>query len=256
VPIWKLWGKKETPEASPSGVTKIDIALSDSGLQQKQRKMQVLAWRDEHEVKVLNHLKKATPEFKDRLLTLIQSIPNKAFFLRQKKSLEETIQPAIENWIQEQSVELLTQASGEVLNIVDTVGGVNSSDHSLNTDGVSRQLGDLATALGPLAAGIMSVPATVMASVVSAGGIAGFFGATVIAWPAVIVGTAVIGTMALLGGYRMAGIRTRANKRVHNKLSESIDRMVFGGEGQDLYLCAALQGIIRETAREQLIKEA
>ena len=247
---WKFWKKR--PQSAPTSWQPRQQPLASAALQFAQRKKEILAWRDQHEAKVYEILAIETPLFMRELRELIEETSHKDFFLYQRRWLADTINPRIQEWAEKQAINILQPASKEALAIAQARGGVKPVDHSLAADKSFLQLGDLATAIGPMAAGVISIPATVSASVVSAGGLMGLLGATAIAWPVVIGGSVLFGLSMVFGGYRLANFRKRAEKRRYRKLSKLVNRQVFGPLEDQLCLCEALQDIIRETAREQI----
>ena len=91
-------------------------------------------------------------------------------------------------------------------------------------------------------------------SVVSAGGILGFFGVTVIFWPVVAAGLATVGTLMALGGYKVTSLKSRVIRRYRKAIKKSIDDQVLGYESDQVSIRQQLQSNIQHTA-EKIIME-
>lgn len=217
-----------------------------------ERKKEIHAWRDYYEIAVFKTLKNEAPLLKLRLRTLVQNAKHRELFLRRRKWVFATVHPAIRDWAEQQAIAILEPASKEALAILRARGDVKHSERSVATDKMFDQLTDLASALGPMAGAILVIPKTISASVVSAGGLIGLFGATTIAWPIAIGGGLLIAISVVFGGYRLASLRQHANERIYRSLSQTVDSQVFKTSEKEPCLCEKLQEIIRETARQQL----
>jgi hypothetical protein len=73
----------------------------------------------------------------------------------------------------------------------------------------------------------VAIPAFASWSVVSAGGLAGLVGVTVISWPMVIAGVAIGGGMLALGGSKAGNLKNTVANSIKKNLRKSINQQVL-----------------------------
>jgi hypothetical protein len=196
------------------------------------------------------------PELKDRLSQIVESVSAKEFVFSFATWPKKRLDPVVEEWVKRQALDILAEASQEGIKVLTPYGGPLMAEHSLQSFNLKDDLTDLASSLGPVAAGFFAMPTVAASSVASVGGFFGMLGFTAIVWPVVLVGGAMIASSLAFGATRALTWRKRANDRFLSKLNKNLDGLVFGLAENDLgekaSLTETLQAIIRETAREQL----
>jgi hypothetical protein len=245
-----LFSRKEPVPASIAGQPGA-VTPSDR-LNALDRKRALLRWRDQQELRVESLLRQNLPGLKQEVWDWITALPTGKFFFKQGSWLKEVAENVVEPWVKVQTVDILRVASSEGIAVVSQRGGIYESDHALEGDENLQQVTDLAGSLGPIAAGFIAIPSTISASVSSAGGILGLFGASAIFWPAAILGVTLIGGAFVFGGSRLKSYRERANRRAYDKICSHLDSMILRGSEEKPSLSQALQEVIRTTASEQL----
>lgn len=240
---------KKTSTPAP---LQVSLVCTEDKLSTLERKRAILKWRDLQELRIESVLRQHLPSLKQAVWERISSLSAPKFFFRQSHWLQDIADQIIEPWVKVQSVDILRSASSEGIAVVSELGGIHQSEHALNGDESLKQATDLATSLGPIAAGFIAIPTAVSSSMVSAGGLLGFFGILTVAWPVAIFSVTLIGLAFILGGLRVRGLRERANRRAYVKICAKLDVMIMQGGKHQLCLREALQQVIRATAQEQL----
>ncbi|MDT8320753.1 MAG: hypothetical protein RQ826_09550 [Xanthomonadales bacterium] len=231
-----------------------------------QRKLAILEWRDRWELAVDDFLK---PHQNRLMLEIKQILESKSFIdslFRSRRILRDDVEPVIQTWVANTSTDFIEKASREALSVLRQHGGPIQVSNSIESLAENRQaykdIADLAATIGPAAAAIVAIPTAVSGSIVSAGGLLGLLGVTVIAWPFAIASGVVITFTLMTAAFRASSFKQRALNRLFKKISAYVDELTFGRieiasptTQESGGLCGNLQRIIRETAEAQLHTE-
>lgn len=253
---WKFWKKDKvstvqetnpvsTVEAAPK--TSIKSRYTQADLRRA-----VLDWRDSHceliELRLMN-----------RLETLFHNIDReiadasvKQFFFKRKKFLEERLEPVFHDWIEQEVTTLLAKAECDLQEITAQSVRSDPKRRPLRPSEDRAHYLDAAASVATVFAGLAAIPTVAAISMVSAGGILGLLGVTMISWPILLSGiTFTVGVLAL-GGTRTANIRARATKRYADKIREFITTEVMGDPETPDCACRRAQFEVESAARETL----
>lgn len=153
---------------------------------------EILNWRDrqfeETRIKLAGELK----DLFSALDSEIDKMEFKEIFVNGDEYSKSHFQPIYTNWAKRVIQERVEEAESELRKIVNDKSLQFTHDSSRDFyDGSSSYGTEVATATLASAGALVAIPAFASWSVVSAGGIAGWLGATVISWPVVIAGIAV-----------------------------------------------------------------
>lgn len=218
------------------------------------KRRQVLDWRDQHMAAV-------EPSLQEMIETLFDSVRkscremSKSDLAQVEVHYQKHIQPMCDVWISTTGLNLIEAAIKDLPATMSSSGtpvpveGIlsRSEDVSINTDSRSAK-----AAIG---LGITAVPITASMATVSAGGIAGLLGVTVIAWPVVAAGALVGGGMLLFGGKSLANKREREISEYESKVLGLIHRIVLDRTEERKSLVLILEQSIDDIAAKTL-KEA
>jgi len=218
------------------------------------KRRQVLDWRDQHMASVEPRLQELIETLFDSVRKLCREM-SKEDLAKVGVHYQKHIQPMCDVWISTTGQRLIEAAIKDLPVTVTTSGtpapvdGIlsRSEDVSINTDSRSAK-----AAIG---LGIAAAPITASMATVSAGGIAGLLGATVIAWPVVAAGALVGGGLLLFGGKSLANKREREISEYESKVLGLIHRIVFDRSEERKSLVLILEQSIDDIA-ERTLKEA
>ncbi len=186
--------------------------------------MQFLVWRDAQMAAITRQLQREFPELLGRLEQLIADT-DMWQILRSSAGFKANVSGLIDSWQQEQLVRAMSRAEGALENAIALAPMVRRS--SADTwGGASDVVAEVAKG-GILAASLASVPAVISFATVSGGGLLGFFAATTLLWPVLIVGLAGVAGAALLGVRTVDGL-AKLRTRAAENLAKEAARTIFG----------------------------
>ncbi len=213
----------------------------------------VLDWRDQHTENVELHLARELSRLYSALdeQTNIMTIRD---LLALKKYGKEHIEPIFKDWVEQEVVYLVNSAQKDLSAIFTHALEFGDLCSTLNQDTNNDHYADAAIASAATGAGLAAIPVVTTFSITSAGGIMGFLGATMIAWPVVVAGMTTILVLLALGGYKAVSLKTHAIAKFQKKTKEEIEKQVLGYSIENDSIRQRLQIYIGKTA-ENIIRE-
>lgn len=215
------------------------------------KRREVLEWRDRHMAEMKASLEREISSLTDSVRRACSQM-SKSDVSQIGEHYQKTIQPMCDLWIANTGKNLieaairdfpLTTATSENYHGAESVFR-NSENISVNKDG--------RTAKAAIAAGITAVPITASMATMSAGGIAGLLGATVIAWPVVAAGALIGGGLLLFGGKSLAYKWEREKSEYETKLLGLVQEGVLGRTNDRKSLLQMLEQSIDDIASKAL----
>ena len=213
----------------------------------------VLDWRDQHIETVELHLA--------RELTCLYSALDKQSdkmsvrdLFKQKRFGKEHFEPIYKDWVEREVTHLVTAAQKDLSAVFTHALEFGEQEAALNHEVGSAHYTDAAIAAAATGVGLAAIPAVAAISAVSAGGIMGFLGLSAISWPVVAIGVASIGALLALGGYKAAGLKSRAISRYRKSIRKVIDEQVLGYDSEKDSIRQRLQSYIDNTAKKIIME--
>ena len=213
----------------------------------------VLDWRDNHIENVELHL---TRELSNLYCSLDEQTDKMSFrdLVKQKNFGKNHLDPIYKEWVKRE-VDYLVNTAQKDLSVVFTHALViGEQTDALDYKESSGHYTDAFIAAAATGAGLAAIPAVATFSIVGVGGIMGFLGATTVVWPVVAIGVATIGGLLALGGYKAAGLKSRAISRYRKDIRKAIEKQVLGDGSEKDSIRQWLQTHIHITA-ETIISE-
>lgn len=255
--LWKFWKKNRKTDEHKSIVsaepTNVEINICHSKYVNLDIRRAALDWRDEHIENVelhlvseLTRLFKAMDEQIDRM-----SIKD---LVTQKKFGKEHLGSLYNDWVEQEVEYLVKTAQKDLLAVFSHVLEYSEEGTVLNHEEKCVRYSDGVIAAVSTAAGLSVIPTVLASSVVSAGGIMGFLGATVIVWPVVAIGAVVIGGLLVLGGYKATALKSRAISRYRKGIRKVIEEKVLGYDNKKNSIRQRLQSYIDKTAKKIILE--
>lgn len=219
----------------------------------RDKRRKLLEWRDRHMAEMENSIKMEVSSLEDSVRKACSQM-NKNDVGQIEEHYKNTIQPMFDIWITNTGKSLIESAIQDLPLAAVTSGSHHTAksvvQNSENTPiKIDNYAGKAATALG-----VVSVPITASLATVSAGGIAGLLGATVIAWPVVAAGALIGGGLLLFNKWE------RKRSEYEKKLLDRIQAIAFkglegveGSEGKKSLLQTLEQSI--DDIASKLLKE-
>jgi len=213
---------------------------------------QILDWRDKWLTQIPATLEKELPG----LIALLNVRINHISFTETfgtKDFAEKHLQPTYKRWVKAQSEEIMRLAERDLESINQNILDYNSSvDDWVATDTSLKNVTELGLATSSTGAALLGIPAVATLSVQSAGWGLGLLGVTAISWPIALGGAAVLGTMAVFGGSRLARFKDKAIRELKESVEETIKSTVLGSSPERPSVKAALQQHIRSATTAYL----
>ncbi|SOB74719.1 hypothetical protein SAMN04488490_0244 [Marinobacter sp. LV10R510-11A] len=209
---------------------------------------QVLDWRDKWMEQI--------PVVLDRelscLLALLNAQIDQISFketLSAGKYAEKNIQPIYKSWVVRASQNIMDLAHKDLKSIDRHILDYNSNlEYWIASDTSGKNVVNLSIASGSAGAAVLGIPVVQAFSTVSAGWGLGLLGVTVISWPAILGGAAVLGTMAVFGGTKLARHREKAIQDFKGSVEAGLRSAVLATHGTKSSLTISLQEKIRTAA--------
>lgn len=101
--------------------------------------------------------------------------------------------------------------------------------------------------------GVAALPSAGAASLVSAGGVLGFFGVTTISWPILLSGLAVSAALISTGVVNGAKVKDKLREKIRNRVEEHMTLQVLG-DGSGTSLVENIQKYIEDVASDALAR--
>lgn len=213
---------------------------------------QTLDWRDKWLTQIPATLEKDLPG----LIALLNVQINRISFsetFRTKDFAEKYLQPTYKRWVKAQSEQIMRLAERDLESINQNILDYNSSvDEWVATDTSLRNATEFGLSTTSTGAALLGIPAVATLSVQSAGWGLGLLGVTAISWPIALGGAAVLGTMAVFGGSRLAKFKGKAIRELEESVNDTIRATVLGTSHEKPSVKAALQQHIRSAATAYL----
>jgi hypothetical protein len=222
--------------------------IDESALQLRR---QILDWRDKHYLSIYRYLSAELAflfESIDEVLnefTISDTFKSEAFF-------KTRIEPIFDQWVQQESEKLLNDAEQELNQIIQHVIERDNDPTVLQYQNNTATLGDALSAGLKTVAGLIATAFTATSATVSAGGVAGLLGATVISWPVVLVGGSLAFGLSYLGIGKSMNIMDAKNQ-LRQSTQDTITKRVIYNKDKNA-VCQLLQNRIFEVSNT-LIKE-
>lgn len=213
----------------------------------------VLDWRDQHIEAVETHLSRELYSLYSLLDQQFEKMAIKDLF-KQKTFGERYIEPIYKEWIAQETALLVQSAQKDLAGIFAHALEYSESQSEWAQAAEGSAVKDAVLTAALTGAGIAAIPSFAMMSVVSAGGIMGFLGATTVALPVVAVGVAITGSLLAFGGYKAASLRSRGVNRYREAVKQSIQQQVLGDDTNRESICHRLQRYIQDTS-DTIIRE-
>lgn len=213
---------------------------------------QILDWRDKWLTQVPKILEKDLPGLIALLDVQINRISFKETF-RTKDFAERNLQPIYKRWVKRESEKIMELAEKDLESINQSILDYNSGVNEwVAADTSFRNVAELGLATSSTGAALLGIPAVATLSAQSAGFGLGLLGVTVISWPIAIGGAAVIGTMAVFGGSKLAAFKDKAIRELKGSVGVTIKSTVLGSSPEKSSVQSALQQHIRSAATAYL----
>lgn len=204
----------------------------------RDKRRKVLEWRDEYMAEMENSIKMKVPSLEDSVRKACSQM-SKSDVSQIEEHYKNTIQPMFDIWIENTGKSLIESAIQDLpLTTVTSENHQGTKGIFHNSENIPIKI-DNHTGKAATVLGFAAVPITASMATVSAGGIAGLLGATVIAWPVVVAG-ALIGGGLLIFGNKWERKRSEYEKKLLDRVQEIIFK---GSEGKKSFLQILEQSI-------------
>lgn len=211
---------------------------------------QLLDWRDKHIENIHHHLSREINLLFNELDYEIDKMTLKDIY-NSESYTKKHLEPIYLRWIKNEVSILVNAAQLELNPISQHALEYQKYDNNLkHKDGINS-IQDTATALISTGAGIAVIPTVVSTATVSAGGLMGLLGVTVISFPVALAGVAVVGGLLAFGGNKAANIKSNAIRQHKKKIRKSIQESVIYNKAKNC-ICQRLQVQIGEVTRTLL----
>lgn len=194
---------------------------------------EILDWRDKHYELARHHLSRELSVLYSALDAEIDKMEMADFVLHGSAYTKEHLQPHYKEWVGREVKNIIEESEADLRATYRCLAHQFQANNSALAYGDDSASTKEITAIALAGCGaLVAIPTFASWSVVSAGGIAGFFGATVISWPVVIAGVALGGGMLAFGGSKAANLKTTVANSVKKNLRRTINKQVLGNEDQ------------------------
>lgn len=245
--FWKKWLSKEQQPAAVEIMPDFAIEACHGRFSNLDLRRAVLDWRDHHIEVVETHLTRELYSLYSLLDQQFEKMAIKDLF-KQKAFGERYLEPIYKEWIAQETGVLIQSAQKDLAGLFAHELEYSESQSEWAQAAEGSAVTDAALTAALTGAGIAAIPSFATMSVVSAGGIMGFLGATTVALPVVAVGVAVTGSLLALGGYKAASLRSRGVNRYREAVKRSIQQQLLGGGTNQESICHRLQRYIQDTS--------
>lgn len=215
---------------------------------------QILDWRDEWLTQVSCQLTERFPALLRVLDAKIESISFTTTF-KTKVFVEKQLKPVFAAWAETNATEILADAEKDLQRIYQRTLSYEGGTSAWSAEEASgKNAVEFGLASGSTGAAFLGIPLVASVSVQSAGYGLGLIGITAISWPIALGGAAILGTMAIFGGSRLARYKENAIWELKETTTQFVRASVLAPSTEPPSLCMSLQGSIRRTS-EQLLEE-
>lgn len=191
----------------------------------------ILNWRDQHFDETHYRLARELSVLFSALDSEIEKMEYKDIILNGAEYSKIHLQPIYSAWVEREIKGVVENAEADLrkLSTNKTLQFTHDSSRQ-GYNGNSSYGTEVATATLASAGVLIAIPAFASWSVVSAGGIAGWLGATVISWPVIIAGIAVGGGLLALSGNKWANLKDNIYGSIKKNIRNSIRQQVLGSK--------------------------
>lgn len=231
---------------------KVSVIMQDFEVASLRR--QVLNWRDLWLDRIPIELAK---EFRSMLVLVDAKFDEMSYreTLSPNKYCERNIQPIFDFWITSTATKIMNLAHDDLQSIDRAVLNYKSNlQYGMPSNAVRKNIMSLGIASGSASAAVIGIPAVKALSTVSAGWGLGLIGITAISWPIALGGAAVLGTMAVFGGTKLAKHKEKSIQNIKETVAVELRAAFLATQGPERSLVTGLQEKIR-TATAAYIKE-
>jgi hypothetical protein len=209
---------------------------------------QILDWRDKWLLQIPVILARDLPQLLAVLDARIERISFRNTF-QTDKFIQQNVQPEYKRWAETKSREIINLATRELdLIIQKAINYDHQVEEQIVTDDSRHNVAELGVAVGSTGIALLGAPAVATLSVNSAGWGLGLLGATVISWPVALGGAAVLGTMAMFGGSRLATYKDKATSQLKESVERTVRSSVLGPSRESPSIKAMIQSHIKYSA--------
>lgn len=217
---------------------------------------QILDWRDKWIEQIPVMLERELPTLLTQLNARIDKISWRETFSTGDYA-QKHFHSVYESWIANHSNRIMARAQSDLEVINDQILEYNASvAHQVKHSDSSNNFTEAGIATGTASAAILGIPAVAAFSTTSAGGMLGLLGVTVISWPVVLGGAAILGSLAIFGGSKLARYKEKAIRELKEKSRTTAKITIFGKGGDRPSVATGLQEHIRTVSAAYLEKIA
>jgi hypothetical protein len=214
------------------------------------KRREVLDWRDRHMAEMETSLKGEISSLTDSVRKACSQMI-KSDTSQLEEHYKKTIQPICDLWISNTGKNLIEAAIRDFPITTATSGNYHGAESVFRqAENISIST-DSRTAKAAIAAGI-SVPLASTMATMSAPGIAGLLGATVVAWPVVAAGALIGGGLLLFGSKSLASRWEREKSEYETKLIGLVQESILGRSKDRKSLLQMLEQSIDDIASKAL----
>lgn len=226
-------------------------------IDQLKMRRDILDWRDKYLVLVESHFEEHLPGLLKEVDMEIERLANRGLTLSIfEKRVRRRVDQLFTSWGNGQVEDILAQAQSDLSTRMTVHQKLSHDEQYLGVHPSYDDTNDTVLSIASISAGAVAIPAVASMSTVSAGGIAGLFGATVIAWPVVLVGGAIaLGLMGFGANKQRNQVKVgAAAETFKTSCRVMIRKQVLCNKAAKASLCGRLQKYIEQTA-DALLKE-
>jgi len=221
-----------------------------------QIRRRVTDWRDEQVALIEHHLCREIQLLFKEIDAEIDRMSVKQL-IKSQEFAKNTLNPIYEQWIENETRFLIQNANQSLQSIYQASLAWQQADIKLKTD--NPKLINITDATSIVAAGasLAAIPSLISLSIITvpATGILGWLGmgaATIVSWPVLLTGMALIGGSVFLGGNRLIKLKEKSANHYKILCHKAINEKIIS-TAQGVSLIQRLQSDIRQSA-DNLIK--
>lgn len=252
--FWKKKKKAEIPQASESTALSAAVTTAcHAKYANLALRRSILDWRDRHTENAELHLSRELSTLYSSLDEQLEKMSVRDLFTSKSYGAEH-FEPIFTSWIEREATHIISAAQNDLASAFSRSLEMGQLADSLDHQEGKEHYTDVAIAAAATGAGLAAIPAVATMSIVSTGGVLGFLGATVAAWPVVALGVVAVGGLLALGGYKAADLKTSAIARFRKSMRNAIKEQVLGSDVGNPSICERIQRYIDATAEEILLE--
>lgn len=209
---------------------------------------EILKWRDRHFDKTHDRLALELSGLFSALDAQIEKMDYNDIVFHGAEYSRRQLQPLYNDWVEREIKEIVEDAEADLRRLSTSKSFQFTYDLPRQVYNGNSSCGrEVATATISGAGALIAIPAFASWSVVSAGGIAGWLGVTVISWPVVMTGVAIGVPLLALSGSKWANLKENVHKSIKKNTRNSIRPQVLGNTNNDS-ICQRLHAHLERVA--------